>query len=96
MLPGVDPAGTTTARQMLVYTLALIAITLAPLLLFGASAMYGFGALGLGVFFLRFVWAFSLVPSGDAARRVMQASLLYLPGALGLLLLERWIRYMVA
>jgi protoheme IX farnesyltransferase len=95
MLPGVDPDGTATARQMLLYTVALIVISLLPVLLFGASLMYGFGALGLGVFFLRFVWMFGIQPAHATARKVLQASLVYLPSVLGLLLLERWIRYMM-
>ncbi|MSQ95407.1 MAG: protoheme IX farnesyltransferase [Gemmataceae bacterium] len=94
MLPGVDPEGTATARQMLVYTVALIVVSLLPLLRFGASLMYGFGALGLGMFFLRFVWMFAIQPAHAPARKVLHASLVYLPSVLGLLLLERWIRYM--
>jgi protoheme IX farnesyltransferase len=95
MLPGVDPDGTTTARQMLIYTLALIGVSVTPLFITEASPMFGFGALGLGVFFLRFVWAFALQPGDARARRVMQASLIYLPGILGLFLLERWMRFLI-
>ncbi len=95
MLPGVDREGTATARQMLLYTVALIVISLVPIWLWGASPMYGFGAFGVGVFFLRFVWMFAAQPGHQSARKVLQASLLYLPSVLGLLLLERWVRYMM-
>ena len=57
--------------------------------------MYGFGALGLGVFFLRSVWAFCLEPTRSQARKVLHASLVYLPCLLALLLLERLLRYLM-
>ena len=93
MLPAVDPDGTVTARQMLLYCVGLIPISLLPVLLGDARAMYAFGAVGLGVFFLRSVWGFAVEPSHLQARRVLHASLIYLPCVLGILLLERWVRY---
>ena len=96
MLPAVDGEGSATARQMLLYTLALIPISLLPALVQGASPMYAFGALGLGVFFLRSVVAFATGPTQIHARKVLHASLIYLPCVLGLMLLERLIRYMTA
>jgi protoheme IX farnesyltransferase len=96
MLPAIDPDGVVTGRQMLVYSFALIVISLLPVLLFGASMMYGFGALGMGVFFLRFVWGFVAEPSLGQARKVLHASLVYLPGVMGLLLLERFMRFVMA
>ena len=95
MLPVVDGDGAVTARQMLLYTLALIPVSLFPVIIHGASLMYAFGALGLGVFFLRSVWGFVTQPSHIQARKVLQASLVYLPCVLGLLLLERLIRYLM-
>jgi protoheme IX farnesyltransferase len=95
MLPGVDQDGAATSRQMMLYTLALIPISLLPIWIGSASLMYGFGAVGLGVFFLRWVWAFALAPTDGKARKVLHASLIYLPSVLALLLLERWIRYMM-
>jgi protoheme IX farnesyltransferase len=93
MLPAIDTDGSATARQMLLYSLALIPVSLLPVWLHDAGAMYGFGALGLGVFFLRAVWSFALAPSQARARKVLHASLVYLPSVLALLLVERWIRY---
>jgi protoheme IX farnesyltransferase len=95
MLPAVDTDGIVTARQMLVYCLALVPISLLPVMLRDASAMYGFGALGLGVFILRSVWSFVQVPTQAHARKVLHASLVYLPSVLAILLVERWIRYMI-
>ncbi len=93
MLPTVDSDGSATGRQMLLYCLALIPVSLWPVMTGGASLMYGFGALGLGVFFLRSVWGFMSAPTHGQARKVLHASLVYLPCVLGLLLLERWLRF---
>jgi protoheme IX farnesyltransferase len=93
MLPAVDADGTVTARQMLLYALALVPISLLPLAASGASLMYAFGALGLGLFFLRSVWGFAAAPSHSHARKVLHASLLYLPAVFVLLVVERLIRF---
>jgi protoheme IX farnesyltransferase len=93
MLPAIDTDGAATSRQMLLYSFALIPVSLLPVWLHDAGAMYGFGALGLGVFFLRAVWGFALEPSQAKARKVLHASLVYLPSVLALLLVERWLRY---
>ena len=76
---------------MLLYTLALIPISLAPVLLEEAGAMFGFGALGLGVYFLRSVWGFVSQPAHASARKVLHASLIYLPCVMGLLLFVRYV-----
>ncbi len=93
MLPALDADGAVTARQMLLYAIGLIPISLLPVLFNDAGAMYGFGAMGLGVYFLRSVWAFAVAPSHTLARKVLLASLIYLPGVFGSMLLERWVRY---
>jgi protoheme IX farnesyltransferase len=91
MLPVIDETGTATARQMLLYTLALVPVTVAPFFLQEASVIAGVGTFALGVVFLRFVWGFALQPSFASARAVMRASLIYLPCVLGLLLLDRYV-----
>jgi heme o synthase len=95
MLPAVDADGTVTGRQMFLYCVALIPVSLLPVVLREASAMYGFGALVLGVFFLKSVCGFLAEPTQPQARKVLHASLLYLPCVLALMLVERWIRNMV-
>jgi protoheme IX farnesyltransferase len=95
MLPVIDVEGNATARQMLIYTFALIPVSLLPVLMESASMMYGFGALGLGAYFLRAIVGFAVAPTFEQARKALHASLVYLPGVMGLLLLERLIRYLV-
>jgi heme o synthase len=89
MLPVVDPDGRLTGRQMTLYTLALIAASFTPVLLGTAGPVYLLGALALGLAFLARASDFSRSPSTEDARRVLRVSLIYLPGVLALLLLDR-------
>lgn len=85
MLPVTDPEGGSTARQVVLQTLALMVISLAPVGLNIAGGAYLAGASVLGVAFLAFGLAFAQVRSRERARRLFLASLAYLPGLLGLL-----------
>jgi protoheme IX farnesyltransferase len=91
MLPVLDPTGTLTGRNMVIYCLALILASIAPVLQGMAGPVYLAGAGTLGVAFLACAVGFARSPSDgrDAwARRVLRMSLLYLPGLLLLLLLD--------
>jgi protoheme IX farnesyltransferase len=88
MLPVVDPEGTQTGRNMVVYCLALIPASLAPVMQGAAGPFYVVGALLLGAGFLASAAGFRRAPSVGQARRVLRASLLYLPGLLLLLILD--------
>jgi len=88
MLPVVDRDGTVTGRQMVVYSLALIPASFALVLQGTAGPVYLLGALVLGLGFLRCAAGFARDPSVARARRVLKASLVYLPGLLALLLLD--------
>jgi protoheme IX farnesyltransferase len=87
MLPVVDHGGM-TGRQMVTYCLALIPVSLSPVLVHRAGPLYLLGALFLGLFFLNGAFAFMRMNSNTQARRVLRASLIYLPALLALLLLE--------
>jgi protoheme IX farnesyltransferase len=86
MLPVVEADGKSTAREIVWYSLALLLITLAPTLLGMSGKIYFAGALVLGA---AFSWCgLSLARSGMTAgmpqskalaRRVLQASVFYLP-----------------
>lgn len=88
MLPCVDPDGRMTGQQMIVYCLALIPASLTPAMLGAAGPLYAAGAVVLGLGFLLRAVAFRRGHSHTRARRVLRASLLYLPGLLLLLLLD--------
>jgi heme o synthase len=91
MLPVVQPDGRSTARQMVLYSLALIPVSLAPTALGLAGPGYFVGALALGLFYTALSVAFVFDRSDGAARRVLLASVLYLPAVLGVLVLDRFL-----
>ena len=76
---------------MLVYTLTLIPVSLLPVVGRQAGLLYALSALGLGAIFLRAALGFCRMRSTAQARKVLHASLIYLPVLLALLLLETWI-----
>jgi protoheme IX farnesyltransferase len=88
MLPVVDGDGEMSARQMVGYCLALLPASLMPLLLGRAGLFYLSGAIILGAGFLGLALAFWRVRSPARARGVLQASLIYLPALLALLLMD--------
>jgi protoheme IX farnesyltransferase len=88
MLPVVDPDGVLSGRQMVSYCMALIPVSLAPVLLGRAGPVYLVGATVLGLGFLACAVGFARTSSVQHARRVMRASLIYLPALLALLLLD--------
>lgn len=88
MLPVVEPDGESTARQMLWFCLALIPISLLPNWLGMTGVIYLVGALILGGIFL---YTTVLVQSNRTilqARKVLLASVIYLPVLYGLMLLD--------
>jgi protoheme IX farnesyltransferase len=87
--PVVDPSGASTERQIVAGCLALLAVGLLPTLVGLAGPLYFFGALGLGGMFLACGLAQAVAPSAVAARRLLLASVLYLPLLLGLMALDK-------
>jgi protoheme IX farnesyltransferase len=88
MLPITDPAGGRTAVAMVATCAALIPAGLACVALGVAGPLSVVGCAVLGALFLREALRFSRTRTDRQARRVLRASLLYLPGALGMLLLD--------
>ena len=89
VLPVVDPDGTSTERQIVTGCLALLVVGLLPTLIGLAGPAYFFGALILGTVFLGCGMLQALSPSVPAARRLLFASLLYLPALLILMALDK-------
>jgi protoheme IX farnesyltransferase len=87
MLPLRDPGGAITARQMCVHAVALCAVSLLPMYFGLAGPLYFAGAVALGLAFLWPSFQFLRSPREESARRVLRASLVYLPGLLLLLAL---------
>jgi len=89
LLPVIDAQGRATERQILGGTLALLAVSLLPTLIGLAGGLYFTGALVLGASFVVLGAQQALAPSLSRARRVLLASLLYLPVLLALLAFDK-------
>ena len=89
MLPVVDPSLAMTSRQILIYALALLPVSMAPVLLGIAGKTYLICALALGLIFLAFAANCGATRTRRAARWLFFASILYLPILLTILMLNR-------
>jgi protoheme IX farnesyltransferase len=88
MLPVVEPDGESTARQILLYSVLLIPISLLPNWLGMTGTLYAVGAIAMGLVFLYSGLRVSLDRTNARARRVLLASVLYLPVIYCLMILD--------
>jgi protoheme IX farnesyltransferase len=89
MLPVVDPDCRSTARQIVLYGIALIPVSLVPGMLGMTGRIYFIGALILGLVYLYSGIRVALERTLVRARAVLLTSVLYLPLIYGLMLLDR-------
>jgi heme o synthase len=89
MLPVVEPDCRSTARQIVLYGIVLIPVSLVPAMLGMSGRIYVVGALLLGIWFLYSGVRVALERSLSRARGVLVTSVLYLPLIYGLMLLDR-------
>ncbi len=89
LLPVLDPHGKSTGRQIVSNCLALLAVGLIPTLIGFAGVVYFFSALALGAMFLWYGVALARSCSRDAARRLLFASLVYLPVLLAVMAFDK-------
>jgi len=89
MLPVVEPDGHSTVRQTLGFTVLLLAISLTPAWLGLLSGVYAVGALLLGLAFLKPAVDFYRTRSVQDARRVLKASIWYIPALVLLIVVDR-------
>jgi heme O synthase-like polyprenyltransferase len=88
MLPGCDPTGRRTAAVMVLTAAALV-----PLGFLAAPAglggwLFAVGSALFGLFFVRRAVEFARDRTDRKARRVLHASLFYLPGVFALLMVD--------
>lgn len=88
-LPVIEPDGESTNRQILVHCSALLAVSLLPTLIGLAGATYFIVAFLLGVAFLASGVSLIVTPTRAGARRLLIASLIYLPALLLVMALDR-------
>ncbi|MCB1054883.1 MAG: heme o synthase [Acidobacteria bacterium] len=89
MLPVVDPEGELTARQMVLYCAALLPVSLLPTLVGLTGPAYFACAVVAGIAYLAYAFLFVSQRTNLAARRLMIASVLYLPALLTAMMLDR-------
>jgi protoheme IX farnesyltransferase len=88
-LPVIEPDGRSTGRQILTTCLALLAVSLLPTMLHVTGYLYFGAAFLLGALFLGCGVSLAISRSASAARRLLLASLIYLPLLLAAMALDR-------
>ena len=89
MLPVVEPAGKITAKQIVIFAVLTLLISLAPFFLGLAGLFYLIGAALLGAWFLFAGIDFARTKSDEKARRLLKVSVMYLPLLFGLMVLNK-------
>jgi protoheme IX farnesyltransferase len=89
MLPVVEPDGSSTARQIVLYASTLIPVSLFPVLFGMSGIVYLTGALVLGAWFLYTGIRVAFDRTKTRAQHVLLASVIYLPMIYGLMVFDR-------
>src|SRR5215207_985222 len=89
MLPVVEPEGRLTAQQIVIWTLLLVPVSLFPVALGTTGAHYFYGAFVIGLLFLASSIAAAFTHSRRGARRLLLASVVYLPVLFGLMVMDK-------
>lgn len=89
LLPVIEPDGRSTGRQIVSNCLALLAVGLLPTLIGLTGSVYFLGALALGISLLVCGIVLAVSRSAADARRLVFASLVYLPALLVLMALNK-------
>jgi heme o synthase len=89
MLPVVEPEGRVTGQQIVVYSLMLLPVSLLPAALGLSGRFYLIGAVVLGLLFLYSSVRAAFSRSRQEARRLLLASVLYLPLLFILMVLDK-------
>jgi protoheme IX farnesyltransferase len=89
MLPVIDATGSRTGRQVNLYNIVLLLLTLLPLTMGLAGFYYLAGALLLGLLYLIYGAIFSLRRDRKSAKRLFLVSIAYLPVLMTLLMLDK-------
>ena len=88
MLPVIEPDGKITARQIVIFTVLLLPVSLAPYFLGFAGLIYLVGASLLGLWFLAASIKTARAKSVEQARKLLLVSVLYLPLVFALMVLN--------
>lgn len=90
MLPIVDPTGSATATTVLIWSVTLLIVTLAPVVVLSDRLGLGYGivALASGCWFIARCWTLARTRSAASARRVFFGSIIHLPVVLLAMMLD--------
>jgi protoheme IX farnesyltransferase len=88
MLPVVDPSGASTFRQTLFFAVLLIGVSVLPTMIGMTGKVYCVGALVMGLALLMVGALFTHTKSFLGARRLLRASIVYLPLLLLLIIVD--------
>lgn len=89
MLPVVEPEGRITSQEIIRYTALLLPVSLMPTLVHLSGMVYFYGALALGLWFLYTSARAARNRTAWQARKLLLASVLYLPVLFALMVLNR-------
>jgi len=89
MLPVVEPEGRVTGQQIITYTVLLVPVSLLPAAIGLSGSIYLVGAALLGAGFLYYSARAAVKRTTWQARRLLMASVLYLPILFALMVLNR-------
>ncbi|HYJ90640.1 MAG TPA: heme o synthase [Pyrinomonadaceae bacterium] len=79
MLPVVEPTGKLTARQIVLFTIMLVPVSLAPFFFHASGLLFLIGATAVGIWFLWSSIQAARTRTDDAARKLLLVSVIYLP-----------------
>lgn len=88
MLPVVEPDGKMTARQIVIFAIMLLPISLAPFFVATSGWFYLGGAIILGLWFLYESVSMAREKSNKSAKRLLLVSVIYLPLIYGLMVVN--------
>lgn len=88
MLPVVEKDGKVTAQQIVIFTVMLLPISLAPFFLGISGVIYLIGAIVLGIWFLMTSIQMARAKTVEKARKLLLVSVLYLPVIFALMVLN--------
>lgn len=89
MLPVVEPAGKITAQQIVVFSILLLPVSVAPFFVGFAGLIYLIGASVLGLWFLWTSIQTARAKSNEKARKLLLVSVIYLPLIFLLMVLDK-------
>ena len=89
MLPVIEPDGESTARRILLCSLLLIPISLAPVVLGMTGVLYTAAAIAAGLGVVYFGARMGRERTLPRARALLLATVFYLPALLGVMVLDR-------